>query len=43
VFNGAKDTRDAWPLLGPDHNHPSKAGQDAIAKAVADAGYAPLQ
>jgi lysophospholipase L1-like esterase len=42
AFNGRGDKHDAGDLLGGDHLHPAKAGQDRIAKAVADVGFAPL-
>ena len=42
AFNGPKDTKDAGRLLGPDHGHPSKAGQDLIAATIAEFGFAPL-
>jgi lysophospholipase L1-like esterase len=42
VFNGRGDKQDAEGLLGEDHLHPSKAGQDRIAQAIADVDFAPL-
>jgi lysophospholipase L1-like esterase len=41
-FNGPRRTKDAAPLLQPDHVHPNKAGHDLIAATVAAAGFAPL-
>jgi lysophospholipase L1-like esterase len=41
-FNGPGDERDAGDLLGADHLHPAKAGQDRIAQAIAEVGFAPL-
>jgi lysophospholipase L1-like esterase len=42
-FNGPRADRNAGPLLATDHVHPAKAGQDRIARAIADVGFAPLQ
>ena len=43
AFNGPDGSQDAGPLLGPDHTHPSAAGQQRIADLLEAAGLAPLQ
>jgi lysophospholipase L1-like esterase len=43
AFNGPSGTRDAGPLLGPDHTHPNPAGHRLIARLLERAGYRPLR
>jgi lysophospholipase L1-like esterase len=44
-FNGADGLSDPFikGYLGPDRTHPSQAGMDVIAAALAESGYAPLR
>jgi lysophospholipase L1-like esterase len=42
VFNGAEGTKESGDLLAGDYTHPSQKGNDAIAKALIDLGFAPL-
>ena len=42
AFNGPAGDQDAADLVGGDHLHPTKAGQDLIAATIDAAGYAPI-
>jgi lysophospholipase L1-like esterase len=42
AFNSPTGTRDAGPLLAPDHTHPNAAGHRLIARLLERAGYRPL-
>jgi lysophospholipase L1-like esterase len=42
VFNGEDGTTPSGDLVAGDYTHPSQKGNDAIAKALIDLGFAPL-
>jgi lysophospholipase L1-like esterase len=42
TFNGAAGLTPSGDLLGKDYTHPSDKGNEAIARVLADLGYAPL-
>ena len=42
AFNGPNHDQPSGTLLGPDYAHPSQAGNDLIAKTLAQLGFTPL-